>query len=106
MDALAYVALEVQVFGRNFCLIVDDVHAKSNDVGFVLRAGGVRMMMPPATLAEATPAAAMVTVITPVSAVTAELANFPVTAKSAAAGFVAVPGYAPLVWPYSATVVF
>lgn len=83
--------------GKYFCNIVVEVHAKLKLVGLVESAGGVKIKVLPATPLAATPALFIVTVITPESLVTAESAYLPATAKSAAFGVVAAPGYAPLV---------
>ena len=80
-----YVAVLVQVLGRYFANMVVEVHANTKAVGVGLRAGGVRIMVFAATPAEATPAAFMVIVITPVSAVTTASENLPATARAAIA---------------------
>lgn len=68
-----------------------EVHAKLNAVGFVFSAGGVMVIVPPATLAAATPAPFIVMVITPVAFSYRSVGEFS-THRSATVGEVASPG--------------
>lgn len=84
----------VQVFGRYFCFIVD-VQVQVKDVRPARAAGGVNVMVWPATSAPTVPTAAIVIVITPVPAVVAPEEYLPVTGAPTPAVMSAAAGYAP-----------
>lgn len=65
--------------------MVVEVQVKTNADGVVVKSGGVRITVFPATPEDATPAAFIVIVITPVVAVTAASENLPATAKAVTA---------------------